>query len=141
MASAEPSGEPSGNENPGNTPSQAEGPGLAAGAPMPRRRGPKTFSSLQNNRDYRYLFAGNLCGNGAQWLQLVTIGWLALGVSDSAFHSIMAVAVRALPTLLTGRWAGGLACRWDRPTPVLVTQSTLLPGALAFALLVCRWPV
>ena len=132
MASAEPSG----NENPGNTPSQAEGPGLAAGPPLPRRRGPKTFSSLQNNRDYRYLFAGNLCGNGAQWLQLVTIGWLALGISDSAFHSIMAVAVRALPTLLIGPWAGVLADRWDRRTLAMVTQIALLLGALAFAILV-----
>ncbi|MFB3120507.1 MAG: hypothetical protein ACE1Y2_08280, partial [Stenotrophomonas maltophilia] len=73
MASDEPPGiENPGSENPGSTQtptSPPESSGLAAGGPpMRSRRGLRTFSSLQNNRDYRYLFAGNLCGNGAQWL-------------------------------------------------------------------------
>ena len=136
------SDEPRGRENPGgtpNTPSQPESPGLAAtGPPLPKRRGLRTFSSLQNNRDYRYLFAGNVCGNGAHWLQLVTIGWLALGVSGSPFHSIMAVAVRALPILLIGPWGGVLADRWDRRILAMVTQIALALGALTFAVLVAR---
>ena len=103
---------------------------------MRSRRGLRTFSSLQNNRDFRYLFAGNLCGNGAQWLQLVTIGWLALDISGSAFHSIMAVSVRALPTLLIGPWGGVLADRWDRRALAMVTQIVLALGAVAFAVLV-----
>ena len=108
---------------------------------MPRHRGLRTFSSLQTNRDYRYLFAGNLCGNGAHWLQLVTIGWLALDVSGSAFHSIMAVAVRALPILLVGPWGGVLADRWDRRVLAMVTQIALALGALTFAVLVTRGQV
>src|SRR5918999_3994667 len=80
----------------------------------PRRGGLKTFSSLKNNPDYRYLFTGNLFANGAQWLQLVTIGWLALDVSGSVFHSIMAVAIRALPTLLLGPRGGGVGVRGGR---------------------------
>jgi len=139
------SNEPPGSANPGstpNTPSQPESPGLAAGGPaMRNRRGLRTFSSLQNNRDYRYLFAGNLCGNGAHWLQLVTIGWLALGVSGSAFHSIMAVSVRALPILLIGPWGGVLADRWDRRALAMVTQIALALGALTFAVLVARGQV
>jgi hypothetical protein len=55
------------------------------GRARPRPGGLKTFSSLKNNPDYRYLFTGNLFANGAQWLQLVTIGWLALDVSGSVF--------------------------------------------------------
>ena len=150
MASAEPPGiENLGGENPGsapNTPSQPESPpespGIAVGEPpLPSRRGLRTFSSLQNNRDYRYLFAGNLCGNGAHWLQLVTIGWLALGVSGSAFHSIMAVAVRALPILLIGPWGGVLADRWNRRALAMVTQIALALGALAFGVLVARGQV
>ncbi len=108
---------------------------------MRSRRGMRTFSSLQNNRDYRYLFAGNLCGNGAHWLQLVTIGWLALGVSGSPFHSIMAVSVRALPILLIGPWGGVLADRWDRRALAMVTQVALALGALTFAVLVARGQV
>jgi len=112
-----------------------------------RRRGLRTFSSLQNNRDYRYLFAGNLCGNGAHWLQLVTIGWLALDVSGSAFHSIMAIAVRALPILLIGPWGGVLADRYNRRALAMATQIALALAALTFAVLVTRgqvdtiWPV
>ena len=142
MASAEPPRDTT------STPSQSESPGSAAGGPpLGSRRGLRTFSSLQNNRDYRYLFAGNLCGNGAHWLQLVTIGWLALGVSDSAFHSIMTVAVRALPILLIGPLGGVLADRWDRRTLAMVTQIALALGAVTFAILVARgqvdtiWPV
>jgi MFS family permease len=107
----------------------------------PRRGGLKTFSSLKNNRDYRYLFTGNLFANGAQWLQLITIGWLALDVSGSVFHSIMAVAVRALPILLLGPWGGVLADRWDRRKLAMATQAGLAVSAFIFAVLVTRGQV
>jgi branched-subunit amino acid transport protein AzlD len=55
---------------------------------------------LQNHINYRYLWTGNLFANCAQWLQFITIGWLALDISGSALHSILTVAVRALPFLL-----------------------------------------
>ncbi|HIN24825.1 MAG TPA: hypothetical protein EYM73_10660 [Dehalococcoidia bacterium] len=69
----------------------------------------KTFSSLQNHVNYRYLWTGNLFANCAQWLQFITIGWLALDISGSAFHSILTVAVRALPLLILGPWGGVLS--------------------------------
>lgn len=113
--------------------------GTTTQAPVrPRRGGLKTFSSLKNNRDYRYLFTGNLFANGAQWLQLITMGWLALDVSGSVFHSIMAVAVRALPTLLLGPWGGVLADRWDRRKLAMATQAGLAVSAFIFAVLVTR---
>src|SRR5918992_3850667 len=116
--------------------------GTANQARVRSRRGSlKTFSSLKNNRDYRYLFTGNLFANGAQWLQLVTIGWLALDVSGSVFHSIMAVAVRALPTLLLGPWGGVLADRWDRRKLAMLTQVGLAVSAFIFAMLVARGQV
>lgn len=125
-----------------SVPSQTTSPGLtAATRPERERRGLRTFSSLQNNRDFRYLFTGNLCGNGAHWLQLVTIGWLALGVTGSPFHSIMAVAVRALPILLIGPWGGVLVDRWDRRTLAIVSQTVLAFWALIFAVLVSRGQV
>lgn len=106
-----------------------------------RRSSLKTFSSLKDNPDYRCLFTGNLFANGAQWLQLVTIGWLALSVSGSVFHSIMAVAVRALPTLLLGPWAGVLTDRWDRRKLAMLTQAGLAVSAFIFATLVARGQV
>ena len=103
-----------------------------------RRRGLKTFSSLQSNPDYRFLFTGNLFSNAAQWLQFITIGWLALDISGSPFHSIMAVAVRALPTLLLGPWAGVLADRIDRRKLAMLIQVAMSGVALTFAVLIVR---
>jgi MFS family permease len=98
----------------------------------------QTFKSLQNNPNYRYLFTGNLFANAAQWLQFISVGWLALDISGSAFHSIMAVAVRALPTLVLGPWGGVLADRIDRRKLAMATQVCLSIAAAAFAVLILR---
>jgi len=103
-----------------------------------RPGGFKTFSSLQNNPNYRYLFAGNLFVNAAQWLQFISVGWLALEVSGSAFHSIMAVAVRALPTLVLGPWGGVLADRMDRRKLSMTVQVGMSGAALTFAVLILQ---
>ena len=95
----------------------------------------KTFSSLQNHVNYRYLWTGNLFANCAQWLQFITIGWLALDISGSAFHSILTVAVRALPLLILGPWGGVLADRLDRRKPVMGVQVVMVSSALAFGIL------
>lgn len=107
----------------------------------PPRRRLRTFSSIQDNKDFRYLFFGNLFANCAQWLQVISVGWLALAVTGSAFHSIMAVAIRALPTLLLGPWAGVLIDRWDRRRLAIGVQIMLLICALVFATFVARGQV
>ena len=101
----------------------------------------RSFVSLRDYPNHRYLFTGNLFANAAQWLQFITIGWLALDVSGSAFHSIMAVAVRALPTLLIGPWGGVLADRWDRRRLAMGTQLGLAAAAFGFAWLVATGQV
>ncbi len=118
-------------------PDRQENPATAT-AQEPQRgyRRTRNFASLRDYPDYRWLFTGNLFANGAQWLQLITIGWLALDVSGSAFHSIMAVAVRALPTLLLGPWGGVLADRWDRRRLAMGSQLGLAAAAFGFAWLV-----
>jgi MFS family permease len=117
---------------------RADGRPAGRARPSSRRGGMKTFTSLQNNPDYRYLFAGNLFANAAQWLQFISIGWLALEVSGSPFHSIMAVAVRAVPTLVLGPWGGVLADRMDRRKLAMITQVGMCAAALAFAVLLVR---
>ncbi len=77
-------------------------------------------------------------GNCAQWLQFITIGWLALDVSGSALHSILTVAVRALPVLLLGPWGGVLADRWDRRKLVMAIQLVMVGSALAFGVLIAK---
>ncbi len=103
-----------------------------------KRRGPRTFSSLQNNRDYRFLFTGTLSASAAHWLQFVTIGWFALEITDSVFHSIMAVSVRSLPILVLGPWGGVMADRWDRRKLAISTQVLMAFSAFVFATLVSR---
>ncbi|SVE38650.1 uncharacterized protein METZ01_LOCUS491504, partial [marine metagenome] len=93
-----------------------------------------TFNSLEGNSNHLYLFTGNLFANAAQWLQFITIGWLALDVSGSVFHSIMAVAVRAVPTLILSPCGGVLADRMDRRLLSLITAIIMSCMAMVFAL-------
>jgi len=110
-----------------------------SGAPArPRSGRVKTFSSLQNNVNYRFLWTGNLFANCAQWLQFITIGWLALEISGSALHSILTVAVRALPVLIMGPWGGVLADRWDRRKIVMGVQLVMFASAVAFGVLLAK---
>jgi hypothetical protein len=93
-------------------PERADMAGATGAATRTRRGEPKTFSSLQNNRDYRFLWTGNLFAHAAQWLQMFTIGWLVYSISGgSALHSVAVAAIRSLPILVIGPWAGVLADR------------------------------
>ena len=102
----------------------------------PRTRKMDTFRSLKGNPHHCFLFTGNLFSNAAQWLQFITLGWLALEVSGSMVHSIMAVAIRALPTLLLSPWGGVLADRMDRRILALITVIGMSVAAVVFAVLV-----
>jgi len=110
--------------------SQGNPPSRAPSRPLSGRV--NTFSSLKNNVNYRYLWTGNLFANCAQWLQFITIGWLALDLTGSALHSILTVAVRALPVLLLGPWGGVLADRLDRRKLVMGIQLVMVATSLAF---------
>lgn len=119
---------------------QARGARLGAATgrtPRGTRGGLKTFTALQNNRDYRFLWAGNVAANGAQWLQIFTIGWLVFSISGgSALHSVAVAGIRSLPILVIGPLAGVLADRLDRRKLLIATQFSLAVLAAGFALLV-----
>jgi MFS family permease len=100
----------------------------------------QTFSSLRN-RDYRYLWMGNLFNNGANWLQQLTVGWLVYDLSESPFLVGTVGGFRAVPFLLIGPWAGVLADRVDRRILVLSSQTLLAVSAFLFALLVASGQV
>jgi len=110
--------------------------GGGATAARVQRGGLRTFSSLQNNRDYRFLFTGTLSASAAHWLQFVAIGWFALDITGSVFHSIMAVSVRSVPVLALGPWGGVMADRWDRRKLAMGTQVLMAVSAFVFATLV-----
>ena len=76
--------------------------------------GLRTFESLSYS-NYRYLWSCNFLVNAADWLQILTVGWLMLRLTDgNALLTGTVVGIRTLPILFIGPWAGVLADRIDR---------------------------
>jgi len=99
------------------------------------RRG--SFWIISRYRDFRLLWIGNFFTVGAQWIQILTVGWLVLDLTGgNAFLTGTVVGIRTLPILFIGPWAGVLADRIDRRKLVMVTQVYMAAAALVFAFLV-----
>ena len=96
----------------------------------------RTFESL-TYRNYQFLWAGNLLINTADWLQILTVGWLMLRMTGgNALLTGTVVGIRSLPILLLGPWAGVLADRVNRRYLIACTQIGLAASAIVFAILV-----
>ena len=103
--------------------------------PAGGRRG--NFWIISHYKDFRYLWIGNFFTVGAQWIQILTVGWLVLELSGgNAFLTGTAVGIRTLPILIVGPWAGVLADRVDRRKLVMFTQVYMALSAVIFAFLV-----
>ncbi len=107
---------------------------------MQQRRRLQTLDSWRAYRDFRFLWIGNFFANTAQWLQLLSVGWLVRDLTDSfASSGLLVVTVggmTTLPTLIVGPWAGVLGDLVDRRKLVMFVQSFMALAALAFALIV-----
>ncbi|NQW22589.1 MAG: MFS transporter [SAR202 cluster bacterium] len=86
------------------------------------------------------MWIGNFFANTAQWLQLLSVGWLVRDLTDSfATSGLLVVTVggmTTLPTLIVGPWAGVLGDRVDRRKLVMALQSFMACAAITFAILV-----
>ena len=91
-------------------------------------------------RDFRYLWFGNFFANNAQWLQLLSVGWLVRELSEgSNIAGLLVVTVggiNTLPGLVVGPWGGVLSDRFDRRKLVIVLQTIMAILAFSFALLI-----
>ena len=91
-------------------------------------------------RDFRYLWFGNFFANNAQWLQLLSVGWLVRELSEgSNVAGLLVVTVggiNTLPGLVAGPWGGVLSDRFDRRKLVMVLQTAMAVLAFSFALLI-----
>ncbi len=91
-------------------------------------------------RNYRLLWCGNFFANSAQWLQLLSVGWLVRDLSEgSTVAGLLVVTVggiNTLPGLITGPWGGVLSDRFDRRKLVITLQIIMAALAFSFALLV-----
>jgi len=112
--------------------------GQAKGRTATRRL--QTLDSWRAYRGFRFLWVGNFFANTAQWLQLLSVGWLVRDLTDSlAISGLLVVAVggvTTLPTLIVGPWAGVLGDRVDRRKLVMAIQSFMIVAAVLFAVVV-----
>jgi len=98
------------------------------------------LDSWRAYRDFRFLWIANFFANTAQWLQLLSIGWLVRDLTDSfASSGLLVVTVggmTTLPTLVVGPWAGVLGDRVDRKKLVMAVQAFMTVAAVIFAFVV-----
>lgn len=95
----------------------------------------QTFSSLRY-RDYRFLWTGTVFMSAGQWIQQVTLGWLAYEMTGSPVVLGVLNGVRTLPLLLMSPAAGVAADRFDRRRMLILLEMLLAAAALSMGLLV-----
>ena len=93
-----------------------------------------TFQSLKH-ADFRLLWFTSLVNAGSNWLQQVTLGWLAYDISGSALLAAFTFGVRSLPQLIVGPIGGVLGDRFDRKRGVQVNSAYMAILASGFAAL------
>ena len=102
------------------------------------------FSSLRSYPAVRWLSAAILCTNTAHGMHHVTLGWLALQLTDSPLWVGLAGFAGGIPILLLALPAGMVVDRKTRRTVMLGGQLGLLLTSLFFAVtvsgdLINRW--
>jgi MFS family permease len=94
---------------------------------------------------YGRLWLSGLCVNSARWMDLVTLGWLALSLTGSPFMVGLAAFARAVPLMVLGPFAGIVADRVPRGRVLLAAQAAGLATALALAAIFAAgggyWPL
>ena len=99
----------------------------------------QTFDSFAYP-DYRLLWIGNFFSNSAQWLQLLTVGWLVRGLTAGSSTSTLFVVtvggMSLLPGLIMAPIAGTLGDRLDRRKLVIGIQCFMTVFSFLFAVMV-----
>jgi MFS family permease len=93
------------------------------------------FAAL-NYRDFRLVWIGQSCSAFAMWMENIARPLLVLEITHNDAAQLGAViAVRTIPTLLLGLWAGVIADWFDRKTVLRATRITCFVVSLLFAVL------
>ena len=99
--------------------------------PLDRPTG--TFASLRY-RNLRLLWVGQTGHAAALWMEQIARPWLVLELTDdNAAHLGGVVAIRVVPQLLFGVWAGVIADRVDRKTLLQATKVGVFVLNVVFA--------
>jgi MFS family permease len=87
------------------------------------------------DQSYRRLWVSGFWVNVARWMDLVTLGWLALELTGSPFMVGLAAFARSAPLMVVGPFAGLVADRVPRGRVLAVAQASGVVTALALAVL------
>ncbi|MDA1257969.1 MAG: MFS transporter [Chloroflexi bacterium] len=92
----------------------------------------KSFTSL-GNRNFRYLWFGQVGAATAMHADLIARSWLVFEITGSSLAVAGVNLARAAPMLAIGLFGGVAADRWDRKRLLLIIQmwSLLINGAMA----------
>ncbi|HLF76776.1 MAG TPA: MFS transporter [Dehalococcoidia bacterium] len=101
--------------------------------PRPSRL-PRTFTSLRHP-NFRLLWTTSLINAASNWLQQVTLSWLAYDLTDSALVAGLVFGIRALPSLVIGPIGGVLGDRFERKRGLQINSGYMAVLALGFAVL------
>jgi MFS transporter, DHA1 family, staphyloferrin A biosynthesis exporter len=99
-----------------------------------RMRLPRTFTSLRH-ANFRLLWVTSLVNAGSNWLQQVTLGWLAFEITHSALAAALVFGVRSLPQLLIAPIGGVIGDRFDRKHVLMANTAYMAALALGFTVL------
>ena len=99
----------------------------------------RSFSSL-TNRNFRYLWFGQVGAATAMHADLVARSWLVFELTGSSLAVAGVNVARAVPMLLIGLFGGVAADRWDRKRLLIIIQiwSLMLNAAMAI-IVICGW--
>jgi MFS family permease len=84
---------------------------------------------------FRRLWVSGFFVNVARWMDLVTLGWLALQLTGSPFMVGLAAFARSAPLMLVGPFGGVIADRVPRARVLLVAQASGVVTAVVLAVL------
>ena len=104
------------------------------------------MAGILHESSYRRLWVSGLFVNVARWMDLVTLGWLALQLTGSPFMVGLAAFPRTAPLMVVGPFAGIVADRVPRGRVLLVAQAAAAATALALAVIFASgrggfWPL
>lgn len=111
------------------------GPLAAAATPPAAKRGLRTFSSFQNNRNFRIYWTGAFLSNIGTWMQSVAQGWLVYQLTGSTLLLGVVSFTASIPVLFFALFGGVLADRIERRRLMIYTQAGMMVLALALSAL------
>src|SRR5206468_12090132 len=87
-------------------------------------------AAVLSDPGYRRLFVSGLFVNVARWVDLVTLGWLALQLTGSPFFVGLAAFARTAPLMVVGLFTGIVADRVSRARLLVVAPGVAAGTAL-----------